>query len=281
LNELSDRVGKVETKLSSVPATPDGALRSQVDALEHSIMSLREQSTALRKQVDAASAALNDLKAAPRDGGAPADLSTLTERLSRLEQAMRAMPEKSTPVSAADDARPRRLVIATVLETKVRRGEPYAAALAAAKAVAEDKAALAPLDAYAETGVPTDAALAKDLQALLPQLAPAASAATQGEPATKGGLLDRLASNASRLVRVERADAPSPASPDPGVQLQSINTGVLQADVARARAEIEKLPPDLKAKAQPWLDRVNARDAAIKTAAAFSASTLAALSKAE
>src|SRR5205085_8054786 len=93
--------------------------------------------------------------------------------------------------------RPRRLVIATVLETKVRRGEPYVAALAAAKSVAEDKAALAPLDAMAETGVPTDVTLGGDLSALLRQLAPPpqASSEPQGESGGKGGgLLGQLAS---------------------------------------------------------------------------------------
>ena len=173
LNDLSDRIGKVETRLSSTPAVSDGALRSRVDALETAANTLRDQSAALRKQVDAASVALNELKSAPRDGGASPDLAALTERLTRLEQAVRSPPDKPQAVAtASDDIRPRRLVIATVLETKVRRGEPYAAALAAAKAVAEDKTMLAPLDASAETGVPTDAVLARDLLAMLPQLAP-------------------------------------------------------------------------------------------------------------
>src|SRR5439155_9798007 len=73
LSDLSDRMGKVETRLSSVPATSDNALRAQVDVLEHSITTLRDQSAALRKQVESASAALAELKSAPRDGGAPAD----------------------------------------------------------------------------------------------------------------------------------------------------------------------------------------------------------------
>jgi hypothetical protein len=169
-------------------------------------------------------------------------------------------------------------VIATVLETKVRRGEPYAAALAAAKAVATDKAMLAPLDASAETGVATEAILARDLLALLPQLAPEPQAA----PANKGsGLLDQLASNASKLVRVERADTPNSAPLDANAQLQAIAAAARQNDVKRARAEIEKLPGDLKTRLQPWLDRADARDAALKTATAFSSSALTAMSKAD
>src|SRR5581483_8070083 len=131
LNDLSNRIGKVETKLSSTPASapaPDGALRARVDALETAANALRDQSNALRKEIDAAAAALNELKSAPRDGTASPDLSALSDRVARLEQAVHAMPEKPQPAAqASDDVRPRRLVIATVLETKVRRGEPYAA----------------------------------------------------------------------------------------------------------------------------------------------------------
>jgi hypothetical protein len=279
LNDLSDRIGKVETRLSSAPPT-DSALRARVDTLESAANTLRDQTAALRKQVDAASATLNALKSTPRDGDAAADLTALTERLARLEQAVRALPDKTPPAAAAsDDLRPRRLVIATVLETKVRRGEPYVAALAAAKSVADDKAALAPLDAMAEAGVPTDVTLAKDLLALLPQLAPPPQASTepQGEPIGKG-LLGQLA---SKLVKVERVDASGDVPPDANAQLQAIAAAARQNDIRKARAEIDKLPSALKTKLQPWLDRVGARDTVLKSAAAFTSSALAAMSKAD
>lgn len=283
LNDLSNCIGKVETKLSSTPTPSDSSLRARVDALETAANTLRDQSTALRKQINSASVTLNELKSAPRDGGPSPDLSALTERLARIEQAVRALPDKPQPAAAvSDDIRPRRLVIATVLETKVRRGEPYAAALAAAKAVAEDKTMLAPLDASAETGVPTDAILARDLLALLPQLVTPPAPEPQAAPANKSsGLLGQLASNASKLVRIERVDAPNSASPDSNAQLQAIAAAARQNDVKRARAEIEKLPGDLKTRLQPWLDRVDARDAALKTVTAFSSSALSAMSKAD
>jgi hypothetical protein len=283
LSDLSDRLGKIETRLSAPPSVPDGGLRARVDSLESAANALRDQSTTLRKQIDATSATLNDLKSAPREGGASPDLAALTERLARIEQAVRTLPDKPPSVApASDDIRPRRLVIATVLETKVRRGEPYAAALAAAKSVAEDKTMLAPLDATAEIGVPTEAVLARDLLGLLPQAAPAPAPQSQAAPTNRSsGLLGQLASNASKLVRVERADAPTGALPDSDTQLQAVAAAARQNDVKRARAEIEKLPPDLKTKLQPWLDRVDARDAALKTVTAFSSSALAAMSKAD
>ena len=279
LNDLSDRIGKVETRLSSTPPT-DSALRARVDTLESAAGTLRDQTAALRKQVDAATVTLNALKSTPRAGDAAPDLTALTERLARLEQAVRALPEKSQATAVAnDDIRPRRLVIATVLETKVRRGEPYAAALAAAKSVADDKTALAPLDAMADTGVPTDVTLAKDLLALLPQLAPSqqTSSEPQGEPIGKG-LLGQLA---SKLVRVERVGASSDVPPDASAQLQAISAAARQNDIRKARAEIDKLPPDTRTKLQPWLDRVDARDTALKASAAFTSSALATMSKAD
>ncbi len=275
LNDLSNRIGKVETRLSSAPAKSDGDLRARVDALESAANTLHDQASALRRQIDATAATLNELKAAPRDGASP-DVSALTDRVARLEQTVRTLPDKpQAPAQASDDVRPRRLVIATVLETKVRRGEPYAAALAAAKAVAEDKSALAPLDAGAETGVPTEAMLAKDLLAQLAQPAPQASSQPPAEQEIKAsGLLGKLASN---LVKVERVDAPESEPAD--AKLQAIAALARQNDVRRARDAVEKLPPDLKARLQPWLDRVSARDVALKTAAAFTSSTLAAMSK--
>jgi len=243
---------------------------------------LRDQTAALRKQVDAAAVALNDLKSAPRDGGIAPDLTALTERLARLEQAVRAGPDKSRAAAAAnDDIRPRRLVIATVLETKVRRGEPYVAALAAAKSVADDKAALAPLDASAEIGVPTDAMLIKQLLARIAQVGAQAAPPPQTDTANKSGLLGQLTSSASKLVRVERVYAPEKAPADANAQLQAIVVLTQQSNIGRVRAAIEKLPDDQKAPLQPWLDRANARDAALKAVAAFSSSALAALSKAD
>ena len=294
LSDLSNRIGKVESKLSAPPAAKpdnpaDSALRARVDALETLANTLRDQSAALRQQIDATSSTLNELKSAPRDGAASPDLAALSDRLARLEQAARTLPDKpqAAAPAASDDPRPRRLVIATVLETKVRRGEPYVAALAAAKSVAEDKSTLAPLDATAESGVATDLALSQELLGLLPQVAPQATSEPPAAPATKGsssGLLGQLASNASKLVRVERVDAPpgaatAPANGNP--QLQTIALLARQNDVKRARDEIAKLPPDLKAKLQPWLDHVDARDAALKTVTAFTSSALAAMSKAD
>src|SRR5262249_43233642 len=140
---------------------------------------------------------------------------------------------------------------------------------------------LAPLDASAASGVPTDAVLTRDLLALLPQLAPAsAPTASPASSASGGGtgLLNQLASNASKLVHVERAETPVTGSTETTAQLQSIADAARRNDLARARSEVEKLPADLKARAQPWLDRVAARDSALNTAAAFSSAALAALS---
>ena len=76
-------------------------------------------------------------------------------------------------------------------------------------------------------------------------------------------------------------DAPNSVTPDSNTQLQAIALLAPQNDVKRARAEIEKLSPDLKSRLQPWLDRVYARDTALQTVTAFSSSALSAMSKAD
>jgi hypothetical protein len=283
LSDLSDRVGRVESKMSAAgPAVPDTALRAKLEAQETAVNGLRDDLTALRKQVDAASAALNELKSAPRASGASPDLSALTERLARVEQTVRALPDKvQTAATAADDVRLRRLVIANVLETKVRRGEPYADALNQAKALADDKSALTPLEAYAASGVPTDDALARSLLPMLSQLA-APTATAESPPATgKTNWYDRLASGASRLVRVEREGEPGSPATDVYAPLRAIANAARRNDIALVRSELEKLPPETRSRAQGWLDQVTARDAALGAAAAFSSRALAALAKAD
>jgi hypothetical protein len=274
LAELSGRIARIESKPSTPAApAPDGEMRARLEAHEAALNAVRSDVTALRKQTEAAMAAGNDLNAAPHD------LSALTERLARLEQAVRALPREFA-APAGDDKELKRVVVANVLEGKVQRGEPFADTLAAAKTLTPDATGLAPLETFAATGVPTDGMLAKELLALLPQLAPASAPTTSDKPASgNGGLLDRLASGASKLVHVERADAPDSLPRDVGGSLRAIADAARRNDLAAARNELAKLRADLKSRAQPWLDRVTATDAARKAAGSFSSSALAALSK--
>src|SRR5207245_7411709 len=130
----------------------------------------------------------------PRAPVASVDLAPTKERSAELERAARAQVSGIAQESGkpADDVPLRRVVAASVLDVSVRQGEPYAAALAAAKSLAENADALKPLDGFAATGVPSAASLSRELLTLVPKLSPAQENATSGS-----GIVDRLQAGAA------------------------------------------------------------------------------------
>ena len=125
-------------------------------------------------------------------------------------------------------------------------GAPFAAELAQAKSLGADDKALAPLEPFAATGVPTPAALAQELRALLPAMLKAS-----GAQAPAGGFLERLQANAGKLVRIRPVDAP--AGDDASAVLARIEIDAANADIAAALADLGKLPDATRAPAQAWI----------------------------
>lgn len=270
LDALNARLAKVEAR-PAAPAAPDPALAGRLDALEKSLAALRSDLAATKTQSAGAVAAVSELKSTPPV--AAVDLSPITARLGEVERAAGALKTEVVEQSAkpADDRPLRRVVAASLLETTVRQGDPYAAALAAAKPLAEDANSLQPLDGFAATGVPTAAALSRELLALLPKLAPAEPAATTG------GIVDRLQAGAARLIRVERTDGAA-GSASSAIASRAA-AAARRNDIAEAKRELMTLSPTDRAIVQPWIDRVDARDAALATSRQFAATATAALSK--
>ena len=166
----------------------------------------------------------------------------------------------------------RRIVAAALLDVLVRSGDPYPAALAAAKALAANPDALKPLDGFAASGVPSNAALSRELLTLVPKLSPPAP----DNAATGAGLVDRLQAGAAKLVRIERTDT---IGTDRGAIVARVTAAGLRNDVAEARRELNTLAPADRAAAQAWLDKCDARDAALATSRQFAAEAMAALAK--
>jgi hypothetical protein len=159
-----------------------------------------------------------------------------------------------------------------VLDIAVRQGDPYVATLAAAKALGPDANALKPLDEFAASGVPTPAILCRELLTLVPKLSPPAP-----ENSTTGtGIVDRLEAGASRLVRIERTDA---VGNDRGAVIARVTAAALRNDSSEARRELNTLPPADRAAAQSWIDKVDARDAALAASRQFAADAMTALAK--
>jgi hypothetical protein len=274
IDDLAARVAGIEAKISK-PAAPasDPAMVGRVEALEKSLASLRGDLSGLRAQSEKLTAAVNDMRSTPRESAPSADLSAINERIAQVERATRAQVSEIAQESAkpADDVPLRRIVAASVLDVSVRQGEPYVAALAAAKSLAGNADALKPLDGFAATGVPSAAMLSRELLTLVPKLSPAQENATSGS-----GIVDRLQAGAAKLVRIERTDG---VGNDRGAVVARVTAAALRNDFAEARHELKTLAPADRAAAQAWLDKADARDAALAASRQFASEAMAALAK--
>ena len=186
---------------------------------------------------------------------------------------MKALSDNAAhPAAGADDQAARLTIAAEALRAAVERGAPYQAELTAVQALGADQNATAPLEPFAASGVPSAAALAHELAALMPALQRAADTAP-GET----GFLGRLETNAQRLVRITPVDAP--AGNDPSAVIARITLDAARADIAAALTDIAALPDAAKPLAADWVKKAQARNAAIAASRQIAADALAALSK--
>jgi hypothetical protein len=111
------------------------------------------------------------------------------------------------------------------------------------------------------------------LLTLVPKLSPPAP---ENSAADQGSIVDRLQAGASRLVRIERTDA---VGNDRGAVVARVTAAALRNDAAEARRELNTLPPADRAAAQSWIDKVDARDAALAASRQFAADAITALAK--
>jgi hypothetical protein len=294
LDELTARVAKLEAAVQNPkPAPPDLALASRFAALENALKPLGDAVNAANKRVDDLTAslrdtrarldtsakALDDLIAAQRQHPAAekADLDKLDARLVTLEAATKSLATTAAAAGAADKSADRNLrtaVLANALRSAVMRGVPYAAELAGLKAQVADPQALAPLDAFAATGAPSQATLAQELAGLMPAIT---RAAEPGGSAAEGNFMQRLRVRASEFVQIRPVgDA---AGDDPAAIVARLNNEIARQDIAGAVADLAKLPAAAKAPAAGFIAKVQARAAAITAAQRVAADALSSLGK--
>src|SRR6185437_7944290 len=275
VDALTARVAGVEAKLAKPAADP--AVAAQFATLEKSLATLRDQVSAMRAQSEKLAGQIAGVRSTPDGATAPAiDLSAITARLDALEQSSRSATTDIEQVKAqakADDAPLRRVVVASLLDLGVRQGEPFTATLAAAKALAPDAAALQPLEGFAATGVPTAAYLSRELLTLVPKLTPPAA---ENKDTTGTTLIDRLQARAEKLVHLQRIDA---SGTDRGAIVARVTAAALRNDSNEARRELKTLAPADRAAAQSWIDKADARDAALAASRQFAADAMTALAK--
>jgi hypothetical protein len=173
--------------------------------------------------------------------------------------------------SSADRA-VRLAFVAARLRDAVERGEPFADELAAMKPLVPDKAPLAPLEAFAATGVPPAAALARELSAIVPTMLAVASPAPRD-----GGMLDRLQAGAERLVRVRRINE-TPGD-DPSAVIGRIEVKAARGDIEGALTEFPKLPAAVRAPADAWIKKAETRRSALDATGRLAREAFAALGK--
>jgi len=193
-------------------------------------------------------------------------------KIERVEYGRYGNPtQKIAEAKPLDDVPLRRVVAAALLDVAVQQGHPFPAVLAAAKSLAPNPDALKPLDSFAATGVPNPPLLSRELLTLVPKLSPPAETSTSGS-----GIVDRLQAGASRLVRVERTDA---TGNDRGAIVGRVTQAALRNDLADARRELNALSQADRAPAQAWLDKADARDAALAASRQFATEAMTALAK--
>jgi hypothetical protein len=284
IDDLTARIAGLESKTSKPAADPAAA--AKLEGIEKSVAALRSELAATRAQADKLASAVNDIKAQPRgDGSTPAavDLSPINDRLAQIERAAKAQESEIAAVKSAadkpadskpaDDAALRRVVASSLLDVAVRHGDPFAAQLAAAKSLAPDADALKALDAFAASGIPSAPALCRELVAIVPKLVPPAPEAET----TGSGIVDRLKAGATKLVRIERVDA---TGTDRGSVVARVTAAALRNDLNETRRELNTLTPADRAAAQAWLDKANARDAALAASRKFASDAMTALATA-
>lgn len=276
VDALSGRVAAVEAKVGKSAADP--AIVARLDALEKSVGTLRGDIAGLRAQSDKTASALNDATSAPRDAAASSGLAALDDRISRLERAsstaraeLAQQGEKIADAKVMDDKPLRYVVAATLLDVAVRHNDPFEAQLTAARSLAAKPEVLKPLDAFAASGIPTPVALSRELLNIVPKLSPPPEA-----PSSGAGIVERLQAGASKLVRIERTDG---VGNDRGAIVTRVTAAALRNDFVEARRELKTLPEADRAPAQAWLDKADARDAALAASRKFADDALAGLAK--
>jgi hypothetical protein len=281
---LNARIAGLEARLGK----SDTASAARLDALDKALASVRNDVAQLRTQSNQLASATDALKAAPRDAGSQAasqqaapqiDLSALNARLDQIERASRSQSaalaqadKKIADVKPADDLALRRVVAAALLDVAVRHGDAYATALATARSLAPNADALKPLEPFAASGLPSPVALDRELLTIVPKLAPQAAEA----PASGSSIVDKLQAGAAKLVRIERTDG---SGTDRGSVVARVTAAALRNDFAEARRELKLLPPADREAAQAWLDKADARDAALAASRQFADEAMGALAK--
>ncbi len=270
IEDLTGRLGRLEAAPRNTSAAGlDEAIKPLRDAIADLTRRVEDNATAIREARGRADAAQEAARAATDRS----NVDALNSRLAALEQASKVLNEDTVKnLAAAGDKPLRAAVAAQALQAAVERGDPFAAELSAVKAVTANPQMLAALEPFAASGLPSAAVLARQLSGLAPTMLKAVVA-----PAPAGGFLDRLQANAEKLVRIRPID--EVPGDEPAAVISRAQGKASRGDLAGASAELKALPADVRAPAEDWIKKADARNAAIVAGRRVVTDALAALGK--
>jgi hypothetical protein len=295
IDALRLRVDKIQHDIAKLPpgdktvaerlATADRAMKSlgvALAALAERSDDIAAKANQAEQNAAAAEKAVGELRDSVKNAASqassalnPAQLAEVQKRIAGLEQSVTTVREqvaKEVAKTSAIDSAARLALSAASLRNAVESGAPYKPELAQVKSLGADDKALASLEAFAASGVPSKAVLAQQLTALIPAMLNATGA--QKPP---DGFLERLQANASSLIHIRPVNIPAgDAHTD---VLTRIEVAAAHADIDRALADLGKLPASARAPAQAWMAKAKARQVALAAARAFAAEAVGKLGK--
>ncbi len=176
MEEIAARLASLERAVAT-PRAPvtDPVVLARITATENAAKSLADNVAALSRRIDGLDSALRETSARTED------------RIGKLAAATTDLQARARETAAGHDRASRLAVASAALRTTVERGDAYANELAIVKPLATDTAALAALEPYATTGIPSQTTLGLELAAIVRPMLRAA-----GEVPRDGGFLEKL-----------------------------------------------------------------------------------------
>jgi hypothetical protein len=270
VTDLSNRLGALETQL-----------RDGVQALERRLAEQDQRLTGLVQPVERRLAEQEqrlaglvqplERRLAEQEQRLAGVTQPLDRRLAEQEQRLAGLTRQVAEGGSDATRAGTRVVLADRLGDALREGAPYAEVLAGLRRYTPDPGKLAPLDAFAERGAPTAAALAQSFKPIAERLR---RDARQGQE----DWTDRLLRMTEKIVTVR-----TPNDSD-GTSVSALVTRVEEAldrgDVAGAAAAWDALPEQARQASAGWGEQVKQRAAAGSAARAAAADAVAALNQA-
>jgi hypothetical protein len=277
INDLTRRVGALEDAAASgkaaadaVKTIPSDVQAARADAAKALALATKT-AAAIEQRKDAAAPTgpaidVGDIEARVRKlespssaaSGSAASLAPLEERLAKIEATL-AAPKNETRL-APEASAPRRsdgaalAVAAEAVSSRLAAGAPYSAEQGALERLGADPAKAAALKPFAESGAPTGAALAAGFAKIAPDALKAA------EATGSGGVMDRLMSNMSKIVKITPVGAT--AGDDPAALISQIEAALDQGEIDVAMALWARLPEPMRRASHDWASGAQARRAA-------------------